>query len=298
MKNEILCKKLKVMQYIENGMFGGPMRKKFDFKYNNDNMSIIIEQDGTRNIVLDSSRTIAMTSIYDCYTSLETMLMLFDGRFYSIEEAKFLDGNKEIVDSDLFNNRLNCYISKDYCKYGFLKLISFNDVLNNDLLVEWRKLTEEMDIAYKAFLYSMSDNKMTSDINFAFLVELAEPFVEIVKEETCFCKSLSPSERNTTLKMCIDSLITIYGADIFESEMKTNFNEFLDKAVGSRVRIMHIKKDKKDYFNGFECVKYSTKFALLYRKILFNLLGINNHIYDKNLKEAVDKINNWKEAYI
>lgn len=298
MQKEKICKKLKVMQRIENGVFGGPIRKEFVAKYNNYDISITIEQSGIRNIILDSNKAMNTSSMGDCYTSVETILMLFDGRFYPIKSAEFLDEDDRIIDSDLFNNRLKCYTSKDYCKNGFLKLVLFSDVLNDDLLAKWKTLIDEMDIVYKVFLYSISDSNMTSDINFAFLIELAEPFVELVKKKTCFCKSLSPSERTTTLKMCIDSLITIYGIDIFKNEMKTNFNEFLDKTVSSRVRIMHIKNDKKDYFNGFECVKYSMKFALLYRKILLCLLGVNNQIYDNNLKIAIDKIDKWEEEKI
>ena len=48
------------------------------------------------------------------------------------------------------------------------------------------------------------------------LIELAEPLVEIVKKHTNFYASFNTRARGTSLKNCLDALITKYGVDIFE----------------------------------------------------------------------------------
>ena len=64
------------------------------------------------------------------------------------------------------------------------------------------------------FLYSVSDSKITIDVKCAFLVELAEPIVEVVKERTYYFASLEPGSRGTTLKNCLDALIIKYGKEV------------------------------------------------------------------------------------
>ncbi len=65
------------------------------------------------------------------------------------------------------------------------------------------------------FLYSVSDSKMPIDAKCAFLFELAELLVEVVKVHTHLYSSLTPGERGTSLKMCVDALISKYGTLIF-----------------------------------------------------------------------------------
>lgn len=64
------------------------------------------------------------------------------------------------------------------------------------------------------YLYSLSNNGVTVDVKCAFLIELAEPLIEIVKEHTNFFSSLQPGPRGASLKNCLDALITKYGFDI------------------------------------------------------------------------------------
>ena len=93
--------------------------------------------------------------------------------------------------------------------------------------------------------------------------------------------------------MCIDNLIVLYGADIFAKELEYNYTLFLERAVKSRVRIMHIKKNQENFFDERECIKYSLKFSLLYRKILLSLIGISEQQYKANVQNATKKIDEW-----
>lgn len=61
---------------------------------------------------------------------------------------------------------------------------------------------------------------------------------------------------------------------------------------------MHIKKNQKDFFDGKECIKYSLKFSLLYRRILLSLLGVPYQEYKENIKSASKKIDEWNMAEV
>ena len=125
------------------------------------------------------------------------------------------------------------------------------------------------------FLYSVSDSKITIDVKCAFLVELAEPIVEVVKERTYYFASLEPGSRGTTLKNCLDALIIKYGKEIFNKELSSSqYNQFLNVLVKQ------------------SCL-YAQKLSLLYRKILFELLQINDSLYLEKLKHCVLNLDNW-----
>lgn len=218
--------KLSVVQGLENGVMGGPFQQKFEL---DNGIVVSISQMFKREIGLTSRSPITSEDLIFIFQDIQKLLMLFDGRFYTIEKLTVSNDNAESVDvlNEYNKMRLNCFYSKDLYQYSWLKIISFQDVLANDLYKEWLSLIGDLDIAFQVFLYALSDNKMTVDLNFAFLVELAEPLVELLKERTYYCQSLNPGERGTTLKMCIDNLIVLYGADIFAKELEDNYTLFL-----------------------------------------------------------------------
>ena len=128
------------------------------------------------------------------------------------------------------------------------------------------------------------------------MIELSEPLIEIIKEHTNFYSSLIPGERNTSLKNCLDALITKYGTEIFKNELSSNYEQFLSIMVNSRVHIMHIKRKQKGiYFNGKESILYILKMSLLYRRIIFELLNIDENIYKEALDKSVLCINGWND---
>lgn len=288
-----ICNKLSVEQGVEKGLLGGPFQLKLTLK---NGVSVLINQFGKRIIELSTYTPISCDDLFMTFQSIEKLLMLLDGRFYPIEKlCYFMDGD-ELTDASIEyeQKRLGYFSSKDFCRYSWLRLMAFQNVLTDELFEKWNVLLDELDIAFQSLLYSLSDNRMPVDLNFAFLVELAEPFTELLKEQTCYCQSLTPGERGTTLKMCVDTLILIFGKDIFGEELSADYADFLNAVVGSRVRIMHIKKKQSKHFGGKECVKYSMKFSLLYRKILFEVLDIDNCQYDGAIQNATRKINEWK----
>lgn len=225
--------------------------------------------------------------------------MLFDGMFYPIEKIIFEDDREEntvkfsgIVE-ELLAKRLNFFESRDFCMNGFLSLLQFQDVLTEERFNKWINLRKQLDIAYSVFMYSLSNSKMPVDTNFAFLVELAEPFVELLKENRGFYQELSPGGKGTSLKNCISAIIGDFGKDIFSKEMNGDYKSFLRTTVDSRVHIMHIKKNHPRHFWGKDCVRYSMKFSLLYRRILLDLLDVPYEAYIARLRHAVQVIDEW-----
>ena len=135
----------------------------------------------------------------------------------------------------------------------------------------------------------MGDTKITVDVKCAFLIELAETLVEVLKVYTNSFQKLKPGN-GTSLRACVKALIKEYGEDIFEKEI-------LSTVINSRVRIMHIKRNQKiKYFNGNESVLYILKLSLLYRRILLNILGVEEQMYVDKLQKCVSRLNRWNDT--
>lgn len=300
------CKSLIATYHEKNMAFGGPYVLEFDTedgKYN-----IKIEQGITRIIMLKSIEEVSVYDLHAIFSRVERLLMLFDGRFFTLSELILCDSeetNEEMLASHVIHfmkGRLSYFQSADFCNYKCDELINFDDVLNTELFARWERLLDELDIVHQMYLYSVSDSKMPVDLKCAFLIELAEPLVDIVKQNTNLFSELNPGKKGTSLKMCLNALIMQYGNAIFPTEISNVYDEFLIVLVNSRVRIMHIKKkQEKIYCNGNESVLYSLKMSLLYRKVLFELLGIEEKYYkDKMMKSVtiLDKWNNTLEKFL
>lgn len=296
----IVCKKLIATFQDDKIMLEGP--KNLSINIDN-NITIEIEQLGIRIVTVVSEREISFRQLYAIFTRVERLLMLFDGRFINLKELSFVDsadGTLEHLKSyahNIMRSRLSYYNSADFCRYSLDKLIGFESVITTEMYNGWQELLDELDIVHQMFLYSVSDSKMPIDAKCAFLIELAEPLVEVVKTHTHFYSSLTPGERGTSLKMCVDALISKYGTEIFAKEIANNYDKFLQTIVNSRVRIMHIKRQQKGlYLNGSESILYSQKMTLLFRIILFEILGIESNLYEENMKKLINSLDTWNDV--
>ena len=201
-----------------------------------------------------------------------------------------------MYEKQFMRKRLSYFSSADFCSYND-KMIEFDSIITSKMFCKWENLLDELDVVHQVYLYSLSDNKMPIDIKCAFLIELAEPLVEIVKNHTNCFSSLNPGNRGTTLKICLEELIKKYGEDIFKNELSNSRENFLSALVNSRVRIMHIKREQKGvYFNGTESILYILKMSLLYRKILFELLNIKEVSYIDRLRKRVLELDEWNDT--
>lgn len=296
------CKSLVAIFRDDKKMLDGPHAVGFDIEKDKA-FHIDVEQCGIRKISLTSDVDVSVFDLYALFSRIERLLMLFDGAFISLSEIQL--SKSDTVDEKILHSceehfmkrRLSYFMSADFCNYSIEKMLGFDSIITADLYCKWENLLDELDVVHQMYLYSLSNSGMTVDIKCAFLIELAEPLVEIVKKHTNFYASLTPGARGTSLKNCLDALITKYGVDIFERELSNDYEKFLSALVNSRVRIMHIKREQKGvYFNGAESVLYALKMSLLYRRIMFEVLGIDEVNYRDNLKKCVSRLDKWNDT--
>lgn len=294
---DVKCKKLIATFQEDKLMLGGPKNLIF---YTGDNITVKIEQLGIRIITVEAEQEESFRELYGIFTKVERLLMLLDGRFIALKELSFKDsaegtlGHLKSYANNIMRTRLSYYNSADFCNSTLDKLMDYEAIITPELFTDWQELLVELDIVHQMFLYSVGDSKMPIDAKCAFLIELAEPLVEIVKAHTHFYSSLNPGERGTSLKMCVDALISKYGTDIFAKEIASKYDKFLQTIVNSRVRIMHIKRQQKGLFlNGPESVLYAQKMTLLYRRIMFEILDIDEDTYKENMQSLIDSLDTW-----
>lgn len=261
------------------------------------------------SVVQGPKRTICVTASEPMYWSrllgplyrLERLLMIFDGSFVPLKDLRFAGGSDEppsesdaaAVREQSLLQRLSYFNSADYLQGMGLKLVDFEDVLTDELFGRWQMLLDEPGIVNQLYLYAVSDNGMPVDVSLAFLVELAEPMVEILKERKSLFPELHPGKKDTTLRCCLEALIGKYGGVIFGEEIDTAYDGLLDKLRDSRVRVMHIKRDSGNYFDGGHCILYLRKLSLLYRCVVLDLLGVPSGAYDARLKEISSHLDTW-----
>lgn len=294
------CKVLIGTYINDNIILGGPHVAEFETRDNK--FFIKIEQFGYRKISIKASEETSVFELYGVFTKIERLLMIFDGQFLNLENLEFTDSSDteksmlKSVGNNLMHQRLSYFKSSDLVSYKVDKLLEFEEVLNSDLYDKWEQLLEELDIAHQMYLYAMGDTKITVDVKCAFLIELAETLVEVLKVYTNSFQKLKPGN-GTSLKACVKALIEEYGKDIFEREMEANEKEFLSTVINSRVRIMHIKRNQKiKYFDGNESVLYILKLSLLYRRILLDILGVEKQVYVDKLRKCVSRLNRWNDT--
>lgn len=294
------CKVLIGTYINDNIILGGPHVAEIE---THDNKFFIkIEQCGYRKISIKALEETSVFELYGVFTKIERLLMIFDGQFLNLENLEFTDSSDteksmlKSVGNNLMHQRLSYFKSSDLVSYKVDKLLEFEEVLNSDLYDKWEQLLEELDIAHQMYLYAMGDTKITVDVKCAFLIELAETLVEVLKVYTNSFQKLKPGN-GTSLKACVKALIEEYGKDIFEREMEANEKEFLSTVINSRVRIMHIKRNQKiKYFDGNESVLYILKLSLLYRRILLEILGVEKQVYVDKLRKCVSRLNRWNDT--
>lgn len=301
MEKAAQCTCLKASWGRDGIIFGGPKHVSFCIE-GSPKIQVIVEQELKRIITISADSEINASYLHSVFSRVERLLMLFGGSFFPLETLEFT-GVTETPDHMLkayaqhcLIGRLSYFESSDFCKCTVNKLIDFSDVLSGNLYCIWEDILGELDIVHQVFLYSSSNNGQPVDIKSAFLIELAEPIVEIIKDRKHYFSSLTPRERGTSLKNCLDALICKYGEDVFAAELSTNYDAFLQILVNSRVRIMHIKHAQRGYhFDGPESILYSAKMSLLYRKVIFELLGVEENKYVGSLTRCIRYWNQWND---
>lgn len=247
-----------------------------------------------RKIQIDSANYVNTENLYFEYAQLEKLLMLLEGSFSNITKLKFENGIDEsqnellqLKGKEYMDRRLLFYNTNNVFKTGNQKLCDWEKILTDSIYSNWITLLEELDIVHQIVLYTTADNGVPMELKLPFLIECAEPLIELITIETGRFSSLSPGNRGTSLKKCLGAIISSYGMDIFSGEYAEPV-EFTQRLVNTRVRIMHIKRNsEKDVIAGIDIHLYAIKMSLLYRRVLLDLLGVDYRIYSQNLKRIV-----------
>lgn len=265
--------KLVVTQKPVNGILGGPKELTFSMRYGNADYELSIEQCIQRTITIASEGMVAYSDLLKVYYSLETLLMLFDGQFYPVVSA--FEDDIEITQS-WKKRALPSYSSADFMQGAGNVLINFESAVNADRLMKWISLREELDIIHNMVLYSLSSVQMPKDMQCAFMTEAFEGLSELVSKRKLGIVFNKAKKGESQLKINLLTFIENYGKLIFKEELKTNADILAQILVDSRNRIAHIKsKQSRIYLDGAESVMYLMKLSLLYRIVLFDLLGVD-----------------------
>ncbi len=311
MENELLFDEV-LVTYARDGILAGPHQAELDVeipvsvKYDGEpsvvRLKIETEQVGVRKITVKADRPVYWFSLLTPLYEFERLLAIFDGSFIPIKDICFMrsgdpaKGGEEgcnTAKKRALEQRLKYFSSSDWSA-SMEGLVDFWDVLTPELFEKWRCLLDELDIANQVYLYVLSANGMPKDLLLAFMVELAEPLVEIVNIERGRYPSLEPGKRGTSLNQCLNALVNDYGRVIFRKEIEEGYGEFLTGLVNTRVRVMHIKRNQeKGFLDGAVCVLYLMKLSLLYRVVLLDLLGIPETSYVQRLEREVERWDDW-----
>lgn len=283
------CSELHAIHCLPKGLLSAPHKCSFS----HDGLTITLNQYGAREISVVAQNETSAEILIEAYQNIEKLLMLFDGRFIPLNEFSIAGADE--FSEQYVQRRPIYYQSADFTQYSDNKLFEFDCILDAKLYKKWQKLLGEADIMHQVFLTATAAHTYANDIKLAFMIETAESLVMLVKQHTFYFTTLEPDGgRGTTLRMCIDGLITIYGVDIFERELNNDYAVFLQKVTNSRVRIMHIKNNvQKPYFKREENLLYLVKFCFLYRRILLELLGIPYSSYSVQLISAIKAWEAW-----
>lgn len=312
--------------YSNGFWFRGPLKKYLDFNYNDSIIHVEINQARYRTITLTSSKIIKLSEISALLFSLEKLLMLFEGRFFTLIKLNYEGQKENEKEYDLYSteslNRRLAYYETDSCHYLFNpEFLNFYDYLSPNIIEKWLELESDLDIVHQVVLYNLSKIKLPCDAKCAYLIQSFESMVELIKkyDSELLC-NLPPEKQEQIRKLqtedsrkisiinCIEAVITNFGTEIFSLELNNNQGEFFKILKNTRHRIMHIKRNQQDkhltgdqsisnqqdkYLTGEQSILYLVKISYLYRIILLKILGIDLSLYKHQLLQLVNKWNNY-----
>lgn len=266
-----------------------------------------IRQCHSRTITITCDSPLYWSNLLVPLSQVERLLMIFDGYFVPVSDMRFsgsaggsapIDADCATVRTHAMNQRAGYYRSADFMLIPS-KLVKFKDVLSAELFAKWQEILDDLDIVNQVYLYAVSDNGMPRDVTLAFLAEMSESMVELLKVKRDLFPSLTPGARDTTLKDCLRALIEQYGDVVFKKEMLDDFDDCLKRLKGTRVQIMHIKRNRAEgeRFDGKHCVLYSLKLSLLYRVVLLDLLGVEKEDYAPKVQCVTGSLDRWANQF-
>lgn len=275
------------------------------------NFKITISQNGARRIIVETTEPVCAECLWDMYQDVARFLMLFDGHFLKIHSATFYEGNQETIWSrKLFEaikiRRLAFYSSADFMFGSYNFSLCPLTVITSELLDKYLEIESEMDLIHHMALYNMADTGIAVDCKCAQLIEVFEPFAELMEKNISGFKKPTPPEKSrgkeSQLKHNLIKIIPEFGQDIFSDEVNQDLETIAQIMVNSRNRIAHIQgKVGRAYLDGTESLIYASKLSKLYRRILLEILEISYDLYQTSIINSTSKWYNnprYHDAYL
>ena len=282
---------LTIIQAPDNGILGGPFQKEFIVTDGGIDYTVSVEQMGVCKIEILSDAPCDTKSVLSIYYRMVSLLMLFDGEFYSIIEARE-DGVD--ITASMRKRELASYKSADFMRGAENALLNPFQPLSARLLDTWHILENDLDMVHKMFLYCVSSVEMPVDMKCAFLIETFIGLAELIASQRADFILPAVKKKESKLKKYLIAVIGRYGEEIFEAEQQCGIETLCGVFKESRNRIAHIKaKQGKLFLDGAESVLYLCKLSILYRIVLLDLLGIPHKLYESNVKNRVEVLNQW-----
>lgn len=284
--DNIMCKQL---TFIGKSPSSTNIIRKNDITIKRNNISYRISTSTIfcdKVITINTENDISFNLFFSLLCEIIRFENLFDGVFF-IPTSITADLNEHI--DEILKKLIPYYVSQERYIYFNLKM---NDKTYKHYFVKWTKLSKEIKIIHQVYLYNAFVKGNPIDIRFSLLLELFEPLAEVLKSKGKITLVSTPSSPiicpkcnftvangkkiSPTFKQKLKSITDIYKKTIFKGDYK---NKMLRQAVNLRNRVFHVDSDKKEFLNGSRCGVYFYKFALMYRCIIFSLLGLSEYEY-------------------
>ncbi|MBQ9987641.1 MAG: hypothetical protein IJP28_04610 [Erysipelotrichales bacterium] len=298
MEQAVTCKVVRAV-FKDDVIMQGYHSSEFTIEGDNP-ITVQVEQAGMRAITVSAENEEYASNLCDVLNKMIRLLMLFDGMF--TELVSFEMASDGYTPEDVLRKFEREYIeyypsyhhSAGYCTVPLNKLMEFDQVLNAEVYNTWSWMTVELDVVHRMYMSALMEGGLPVDLKCALLIQQADPLVELVRDHKHYFASLTPGFDTHSLMTSLDVLISKYGTEIFAEELKYNYKEFIRMLESTGDRLTHIKRAQRNLVvSGDEPILYSMKMSLLYRVVLFDLLGIDKSVYMNSLVECVKFWDNW-----
>lgn len=284
--DNIICKQLTFKGIFNN--FTNIIRKnKITIKRKNILYSVSINTVACiKDIKINTQTGVSFDLLFSLLCELLHFENLFDGIFFA--PTSITADSVEYIDK-IQQELISFYSGQE--RYTSFNLIN-DDKTYMRYFVRWSKLRAKIKLIHQVYLYSAFINVYPVDVRFSLLLEMFEPLADILKSKgkiTFASPTFSPTicpkcnlvvkkgkKNEPSFNEKLNAITNIYRKTFFKGEYK---KEVLRQAVNLRNRVLHVDANKKKYLNGKRCGVYFFKFALMYRCIIFSLLGFSEHEY-------------------
>lgn len=259
--------------------------------------------------VLCNRKTITICADTQVSLSLFYELLIEIIRFENLFEGLFFPPKSIKIDEEEFIYLLDKYILgyiKTHRRFSWITL-QLTATEYKKYFNRFVKVIEKRNLGHQVYLYAAYSLGMTADLRLAVLLQIFEPLANELVDRGKITFKINPYKVFTNNCNKCGQLITRkvpnkelffydkmyaivvnYGKDIFAGDSRVKVTR---KAVNLRNRVDHVNKNSKNYMTGSQCGFYILKFDMLYRRIIFEEIGIDYAIVKKDFIKNIDNYN-------